>query len=104
MIPPPLPDYTRLRLNFLSLADACLVLADHFNITMREMTERHEGTGGLMKRNRSVQRRSIWWHLRQVRMGAGPKWSYLEIAREFGVVHSSVIEAVRKIDGSMGNV
>ena len=101
MTVPPLPDWTRLRLNSLSLADACLVLADHFNVTMRELTERHEGTGGLQKRNRTVQRQSIWWHLRQVRMGTGPKWSYPEIAKEFGVVHSSVLEAVRNIDRSM---
>jgi len=66
---------------------------------MAELTARHD-TNGRRKlktaRDLPKLRAAVWWHLRQVTNGDGPKWSYPEIAAVFKTGHSTVIEGVRR--------
>lgn len=45
----------------------------------------------------SAQRALVWAMMRQVMRYGEPRWSYPDIAAYFGVAHSSVSEAVRKL-------
>ena len=74
--------------------------------SVKELTARHIGlgtrrkfrTGGNLPRLRAA----VWWHMRQVRLGSGPKWSYPDIAAVFDTSWSTVIEGVNRHEAAMG--
>lgn len=85
--------------------EAARLVCEAHRTTMAELTARHGGRG-TRRRLRTVGdlpalRASVWWHLRQVKVGAGPKWSYPDISRVFNTGHSTIMDGVRRHEEKM---
>jgi len=86
----------------------CELAADLFceamGTTRAALTARHSGfctrrkfrTVGDLPRLRAA----VWWHMRSVRMGSGPKWSYPDIAAVFNTGWSTIIDGVKRHEGA----
>ena len=90
-------------LSSMSLEQAAQALCHESGVTMATMTEKSIG-GALLRGGFNCfapVRAKIWYTLRNVQTGAGPKWTLPEIARAFGTKHSTVITAIRRYEAKL---
>lgn len=87
----------------MSLEQAAQALCHESGVTLGNLTEQSIG-GSLLRGGHNCLapiRARVWWTLRNVRTGAGPKWTLPEIARAFGTKHSTVITAIRRYESKL---
>lgn len=87
----------------MSLEQAAQVVCIENGVTFSTMTEKSIG-GSLLRGGFNCLapiRAKVWYTLRNVQTGAGPKWSLPEIARAFGTKHSTVITAIRRYEAKL---
>jgi chromosomal replication initiation ATPase DnaA len=69
--------------------------------TVEELTDRNHGRHVCRRGSLPYLRGLVWWLIRQRMDGDRRRWSYPQIARAFGVRHTTVLTAVKRHEQGM---